>query len=74
MSSENYVFKGNVSTCTDVEALKGAMRKAVQIRDQMGGAMYYNMFNDEATRYANRLAALGVPRGELLTISNGGMR
>lgn len=44
------------------------LKKHVKLRDQMGGALYFNVLNDECCEKANKLSALGVNKQELSAI------
>ncbi|HBJ2612319.1 TPA: hypothetical protein LA742_000736 [Clostridium botulinum] len=46
------------------EALE-QLKKSVSIRNQMGGAMYWNILNDECCEIANKCFLLGVDRSEI---------
>jgi hypothetical protein len=35
------------------------LKKSVKIRNQMGGAMYWNILNDECCEIGNRLLSMG---------------
>lgn len=50
-----------------LEKLKGAAR----LRNQMGGALYWNILNDDCLRMADRLLSMGVSRDTLAGILNG---
>jgi hypothetical protein len=41
------------------------LKQAVEIRDKMGGAMYFNMLNDDCCEIANRLTAMGADKKEI---------
>jgi hypothetical protein len=41
------------------ESMLQKLRERVRIRDQMGGALYYNVLNDECCQIANKCAELG---------------
>ena len=34
------------------------LTKAVELRDEMGGVMYYNMMNDDCCEIANKISAM----------------
>jgi hypothetical protein len=42
-----------------------ALKEAVEIRDKMGGAMYYNILNDDCCSIANKLTSMGANREEV---------
>jgi hypothetical protein len=44
------------------------LKKSVGIRNQMGGAMYWNILNDECCAIANKCIALGVDRSEITSL------
>ena len=50
------------------ESIEEGMKKlkeAVSIRDQMGGAMYFNMLNEDCCAIANKLSSMGADRQEI---------
>ena len=51
-----------------VEEGMAALKKAVSLRDQMGGALYYNILNEDCCAIANKLTRLGADRAEIRTI------
>ncbi len=44
------------------------LKEHVKVRDQMGGALYWNILNDECCQIANKLASLGVNRAAIVQI------
>jgi hypothetical protein len=56
-----------------VDEGKEKLRKAIEIRDSMGGAMYYNICNDDCAELANKLVAAGADRKEVSAIIGSGM-
>lgn len=44
------------------------LTKAVAIRDQMGGSMFFNMLNDDCCEIASKAARLGADRNKLKDI------
>lgn len=44
------------------------LKERVRLRDQMGGALYWNMLNDECCQIANKCLDLGVDRSALNSI------
>ena len=56
--SDLMTLKEPLDTCADKAKLLDALKRAVAIRDQMGGAMYYNILNEEACKIAGRLLTL----------------
>lgn len=46
------------------EALE-QLKKSVEIRNQMGGALYWNILNDECCEMANKCLALGIDRSKI---------
>lgn len=44
------------------------LRQKVKLRDQMGGALYYNILNDECCQLANKCAQLGCSREDIGSI------
>ena len=47
------------------------LKDAVRLRNQMGGAMYWNMLNDDCLMMAEKLMGMGVPKADLVDILNG---
>ena len=47
------------------------LKRAVRLRNSMGGALYWNIMNDDCLRMANQLWTMGVPRDDLVDILNG---
>lgn len=56
-------------TGDDVDSLLEALQKTVATRNVMGGALYWNILNEQACEIANRLLALGVDADKIRTIS-----
>jgi len=52
---------------------KEKLKRAIGIRNQMGGALYYNICNDDCAELANKLVVAGADRGEVSTIIGSGM-
>jgi hypothetical protein len=48
------------------------LRQKVNLRNQMGGALYYNILNDECCQLANSCAKLGCDRKEIERILGAG--
>ena len=49
------------------------LKAGVSIRNQMGGAMYFNILNDDCCKIANKLLRMGADRktlGEILGDNN----
>jgi hypothetical protein len=44
------------------------LKKKVNIRNQMGGALYYNILNDECCQLANKCTELGCDRKQIESI------
>lgn len=57
---------------TTIEEGTEALRKAVALRDSMGGDLYYNILNDDCCSIANKLAAAGANRAEIGKILGAG--
>lgn len=47
------------------------LKEAVNLRNQMGGALHWNMVNDDCIEIANRLKDMGVLRSEIENILGG---
>ena len=41
------------------------LKKSINTRNQMGGAMYWNILNDECCEIANKCLELGIDRSKL---------
>ncbi len=50
---------------------KEKLKKAVAIRNKMGGALYWNMLNDDCIEIAYKLKDMGVDTAEINKIMNG---
>lgn len=46
------------------------LKEGVKLRNQMGGALYWNIINDDCVRMAENLLDMGVPKAELEAILN----
>jgi hypothetical protein len=46
----------------------------VNTRDQMGGAMYWNILNDECCDLANKLVSMGCDRAKITEVYPDGYR
>lgn len=57
-----------INNFTTIEEGISALKKAVDLRDQMGGAMYYNMLNDDCCEIARKLKSMGANTAELSQI------
>jgi len=44
------------------------LKSKVKLRDQMGGALYYNVLNDECCKLANKCVELGCDRNTIESI------
>jgi hypothetical protein len=62
----------NESTAITPEQALEELRQKVNIRDQMGGALYYNILNDECCQYANKCVSLGCDKAEIEKILGSG--
>jgi hypothetical protein len=49
-------------TSTETEYLLDELKRIAGLRDQMGGALYFNVLQEDAVAIANRLLKLGVSR------------
>lgn len=47
------------------------LKEAVRLRNQMGGALYWNILNDDCLRMADKLLGMGVSRETLAGMLNG---
>jgi len=52
------------------EELLNELKEHVRVRDTMGGALYWNVVNDECRQIARRCAALGADGAEIEQILN----
>lgn len=50
---------------TTIEEGLEKLKKKVNIRDQMGGVMYWNICNDECCEISNKLLAMGCDRAKI---------
>lgn len=66
----NYL-QDNLQFATPEEGIE-QLTKAVAIRDQMGGAMYWNIMNDDCCEIATKAAQLGADRNQLKVILGDG--
>lgn len=55
----------NDTTAISPEQALEELRQKVNIRNQMGGALYYNILNDECCQLANKCVSLGCDRAEV---------
>ena len=55
---------------TSTEEGMEKLRKYVSIRNTMGGALYWNIVNDDCLRLANALCLAGTDRNEIESILN----
>lgn len=46
------------------------LKEAVSTRNKMGGALYWNIVNDDCLEIADKLFDMGVPRSEIQEILN----
>lgn len=53
---------------TTVEKGIEELKRAVSIRNSMGGAMYYNMLNEDVLRIADKLIEMGADKPQLESI------
>lgn len=61
-------FSQNEFTTVD-EGLE-KLKDAVKLRNQMGGALYWNILNDDCLAMAAKLMEMGVEQDELVKIIN----
>lgn len=47
------------------------LKEGVSLRNRMGGALYWNIINDDCLEMAEKLLCMGVEKSELQTILNG---
>lgn len=66
------IMGGELLAFDDIKSGMAKLRSRVETRDQMGGALYWNILNDEACAIATKLVHLGVPRAELADILGAG--
>ena len=57
---------------TTIEGGLESLKKAVNIRDQMGGSLYWNICNDECCEIANKLLVMGCERSRIEEIYQDG--
>lgn len=58
---------------SSIDEGKEKLRKAIGIRDEMCGAMYYNICNEDCAELANKLLSAGADKMELSEIIGSGM-
>jgi hypothetical protein len=51
-----------------LDELMAELKEHVSLRNQMGGALYWNIINDECCQIANKCQALGGDRQEISKI------
>jgi hypothetical protein len=47
------------------------LKEAVELRNKMGGALYYNILNDDCCDIANKLFEMGADKEEIQKIMQG---
>lgn len=47
------------------------LKDAVSLRNKMGGALYYNILNDDCNEIASKLRNMGADADEIIAILNG---
>lgn len=55
----------------DFETVEEGMKKlkdGISIRDKMGGALYYNILNDDCYEIAQKLVSIGVKQSEVFAL------
>lgn len=55
----------------DFETVEEGMKKlknGISIRDKMGGALYYNILNDDCYEIAQKLVSMGAKRSEVFAL------
>ena len=50
------------------------LKKAVSIRNQMGGALYFNILEDDCLKLADKLSAAGVDKNLIASIGGWGLK
>ena len=50
---------------TTIEKGIEELKRAVDLRNSMGGAMYYNMLNEDVLRIADKLIGMGADKSQL---------
>lgn len=55
----------------DIETGLQKLKDAVSLRNKMGGALYYNILNDDCNEIADKLRTLGADPDEIIAILNG---
>ena len=58
---------------TSIDEGKEKLKDVISTRDQMGGALYYNICNDDCAELANNLLAAGADKAEISAIIGNGM-
>lgn len=55
----------------DFETVEDGMEKlkeGISIRNKMGGALYYNILNDDCYEIASKLVSIGADRSEVFSL------
>ena len=50
------------------------LKKAVSVRNQMGGALYFNICEEDCLRLADNLSAVGVDKNIIASIGGWGLK
>jgi len=50
------------------------LKEAVKTRDQMGGAMYFNICEEDCLRIADKLSSMGADKNEVANIGGWELR
>jgi hypothetical protein len=58
---------------SSIDEGKEKLKKAIGIRDSMGGVLYFNICNDDCAELANKLVVAGADREEISAIIGSGM-
>lgn len=53
---------------TTIEKGIEELKRAVDLRNSMGGAMYYNILNEDVLRIADKLIGMGAEKSQLESI------
>lgn len=55
----------------NIETGMQKLKDAVSLRNKMGGALYYNILNDDCNEIASKLRNMGADADEIIAILNG---
>lgn len=62
------LLKGEHEESIDKGFLLSELKRIVDIRNQMGGSLYWNVVNDDCIKLSKRCIGLGVARSDITSI------